>query len=76
MEGGKPMSQNNLDNLLLFSLFIVVIGDLLAFLIELQSQRQQSETEKAEQEMKQEIRDLHNEVNLLKMEIAKKWSSL
>ena len=65
------MSQNNLDKLLLLALFLTVVGDLLDLFIELQNQRQNCEKEDSEEAMKEEIRELQNEIKLMKMELLK-----
>lgn len=65
------MSQRYLDNLLLLALFLTAVGDLIGLFVEIKSQREACKQENSEQELKKEIHELHNELNLLKIEVKK-----
>lgn len=65
------MSQKSLDNLTLLALFLTAVGDLIALFVEIRSQREADEQEQSEKVTKKEIRELHNEVELLKIQLEK-----
>lgn len=65
------MSQKFLDNITLWALFLVAISDVVLFLLEDRKQRQASEQEQSEEKGKKELLAVHNEINLLKIQLEK-----
>ena len=63
------MSQKTLDNLILLALFLTAVGDLISLFVEIRSQQQASEEEQSKETTKKEIRELHNEIKLLKNQL-------
>jgi len=63
------MSQENWDNLIILALLFTVIGDLIALFAEIRDQRQTAKQEQSDETTKQEIRQLHNEMKSLKIQL-------
>lgn len=63
------MSQKFIDNITLWALFVIALGDAVFFFIQLKNQRQACKQEHFQQAIKQEIQKLHNELKLLTTEV-------
>ena len=63
------MTEENWNSLIVLALLFTITGDLIALFAELKDQRQASNQDQSEETTKQELRDLHNEIKLLKIQI-------
>jgi len=67
----ENMSQKSLDNLLLLALFLTAIDTLIGLFVEIKNQRQACQQEQSDEITKKELRQLHNDINLLKIQLGK-----
>ena len=65
------MSQKSLDNLLLLALFLTTLGDFIILFVQIKNQRQVCQQEQSGEITKKELSLLHNEINLLKIQLGK-----
>ena len=65
------MSQKSLDNLLLLALFLTTLGDFIILFVQIKNQRQVCQQEQSDEITKKELSQLHNEINLLKIQLGK-----
>ena len=69
IERAEFMSQNNWDSINILILLFTIVAALIALFAEIRNQRQGREEDKSNEATKEEIKELHKELELLKIRL-------